>query len=191
MAVQWLDISKQILDNQYRWYVVSVNSGQESQVVWHLQERVGKKKMEDEIIDYLNPIINEVSYKKGEKIIKQTKLYPGYVFIKSKMNEKIWYLVRNTPWVRLIVWAEIRPIPLTDKEYDDMVAYIESKNSKAEYAVPFEQWDVVTLKDGDFWGLTWVVTWVDTKQWTVAVNIEILWRNTHVEVPFDKVQSNS
>jgi len=59
-----IDISKQILDNEYRWYAISVNSGQESTVIEHMQERVSKKHMDDEIIDYLNPIIKEVYYKK-------------------------------------------------------------------------------------------------------------------------------
>ena len=52
--------------------------------------------------------------------------------------------MRNTPGVRLIVGAEIKPIPLTDKEYDEMVAYVDEKNAKAEFAVPFEEGDVVT-----------------------------------------------
>jgi len=80
-------------------------------------------------------------------------MYPGYVFIKSKMNEKIWYIIRNTPGVRLIVGAETRPIPLTEKEHEDMMAHINEKNERAEYAVPFQEGDVVVLRDGDFNGM--------------------------------------
>ncbi|MBR4633761.1 hypothetical protein IKO50_02080 [bacterium] len=35
--------------------------------------------------------------------MKQKRLYPGYLFFKSRMNDKIWYVIRNTPGVRLIV----------------------------------------------------------------------------------------
>lgn len=183
-----IDISKQIEDNQYRWYAISVNSGQESVVIQHMKERVSKKEMEDEIIDYLNPVVHEVYYKKWEKVIKETKLYPGYIFVKSKMNEKVRYIIRNTPGVRLIVWAEIKPIPLTDKEYDEMVAYIDEKNARAEFAVPFQEGDVVTLKDGDFNGMKWVITEIDPAKGMVYANVEILWRNTPVMVSFDKVE---
>lgn len=182
------DIRKQIEDNNYRRYVLSVNSGQEAQVITHLKERVAKKKMDDDIIDYLNPVVNEVYYKKTVKMFRQRKLYPWYVFVKSKMNEKIRYIIRNTPWVRLIVWAEIRPIPLTQKEYEDIVAHIEEKNAKAEFAVPFQEGDVVILKDWDFNGMKWVVTEIDTAKWMLYVNVEILWRNTPVMVSFEKVQ---
>lgn len=183
-----IDISKQIEDHELRWYVISVNSGQESLVVQNLKERVGKQEMEKDIVDYLNPVIHEVYYKKWEKVIKERKLYPGYIFVKSRMNEKIWYIIRNTPGVRLIVWAEIRPIPLTDKEYEDMVAYIEEKNARAEFAVPFQEWDVVILRDGDFNGMQWVITEIDPTKGMVYASVEILWRKTPVMVSFDKVE---
>lgn len=179
---------KQIEDNTYRWYVLSVVSGQESLVIDNLQERVKKQKLEHDIVDFLNPVVNEVYYKGGQKAYKIRKLYPGYVFIKSKMNEKIWYIIRNTPGVRLIVGAETRPIPLTDKEYDDMMAHINEKNERAEYAVPYQEGDVVTLKDGDFNGMKGVITEIDPTKGFLYVNVEILWRNTPVMVSFDKVE---
>lgn len=182
------EIKKQIEDNQYRRYVLSVVSGQESMVVENLEERVKKQKLDNDIVDYLNPLVNEVYYKKGQKTYKQRKLYPGYVFVKSKMNDKIWYIIRNTPGVRLIVGAETRPIPLTDKEYDEMMAHIDEKNERAEFAVPFEEGDIVVLKDGDFSGMKGIITEIDQMKGYLYVNVEILGRNTPVMVNFDKVQ---
>lgn len=182
------DIKKQIEDNQYRWYVLSVVSGQEALVVENLSERVSKQHLEHDIVDYLNPTVNEVYYKNGKKAVKVRKMYPGYVFVKSKMNEKIWYVIRNTPGVRLIVGAEIRPIPLTDKEYDDMIAHIAEKNERAEYAVPFQEGDIVIVKEGDFNGMKGVVTEIDPAKGYLYVKIEILGRNTPLMVSFEKVE---
>ena len=181
------DIKKQIEDNEYKWYVLSVVSGQEVLVIENLGERVKKQKMDDDIVDFLHPVVNEVYYKNNKKAFKVRKLYPGYVFVKCKMNDKIWYVIRNTPGVRLIVGAETRPIPLTQKEYDDMVAHIDEKNSRAEFAVPFQEGDIVILKDGDFNGMKGVVTEIDPAKGFLYVNIEILGRNTPVMVSFDKV----
>lgn len=181
------DIKKQIEDNEFRWYVLSVISGQETLVIENLQERIKRQQLEHEIVDFMNPIVNEVYYKKGKKSFKTRKLYPGYVFVQCKMNDKIRYVIRNTPWVRLIVWAETRPIPLTQKEYDEMVAYIAEKNQRAEYAIPFQVGDVVVLREGDFNGMKGLVTEVDPAKWFLYVNIEILWRNTPVMVSFEKV----
>jgi len=87
----------------------------------------------------LSPVINESSLKKGEKIIKTKKIYPGYVFVKSKMNDKIRYVVRNTPGVRLIVGAETRPIPLTDDEYNKIITQMEESKERAELHIPYKQ----------------------------------------------------
>jgi transcriptional antiterminator NusG len=182
------DIKKQIEDNEYKRYVLSVVSGQETLVIENLQERVKKHKLEDDIVDYLHPVVNEVYYKNNQKVFKQRKLYPGYIFVKSKMNDKIWYVIRNTPGVRLIVGAETRPIPLTDKEYDEMVQHIDEKNERAEFAVPFQEGDIVILKDGDFNGMKGVITEIDPVKGFLYVNVEILGRNTPVMVSFDKVQ---
>lgn len=183
-----VDIKKQIEDNEFRWYVLSVISGQESLVVENLQERIKKQSLEQDIVDFLNPAVNEVYYKKWKKSFKVRKLYPWYVFVKCKMNDKIWYVIRNTPGVRLIVGAETRPIPLTQKEYDEMMEYINEKNQRAEYAIPYQEWDVVLVKEGDFNGMKWLVTEVDPAKWFLYVNIEILWRNTPVMVSFEKVE---
>lgn len=185
------DLKKQIEDHEYRRYVLSVVSGQESLVIQHLRERVKNQSLDDEIVDFLNPIVDEVAYKKWIKIVKQRKLYPGYVFVKSKMNEKIRYIIRNTPGVRLIVWAETRPIPLSDKEYEDMVNYVEEKNSRTEFAVPFQEWDIVVIKEWDFNGMQGIITEVDVLKWFVYANVEILWRNTPVMVSFEKVERAS
>lgn len=187
---QVIDLRKEIEDHNLRWYVVSVTAGQEDLVIEYLQERVKKQQMELEIVDYLNPTVNEVTYKNGKKIVKLKKLYPGYIFLKSKMNEKIWFIIRNTPGVRLIVGAEIRPVPLTDKEYEDLLTYINGRNERAEHAVPYQVWDIVTIKDGDFDGMKGVVKEIDITKDTLTVHIEILGRNTPVTVSFDKVERN-
>lgn len=144
------EIKKQIEDNEYKWYVLSIVSGQEHLVVKNIKERVKKQNLEDSIVDYLVPVVNETKIMKTKKVVREKKLYPGYVFVKSKMNDKIRYVIRNTPGVRIIVGAETHPVPLTDKEYQDILNQIIEKNERAELVVPFREGDVVVLKDGDF-----------------------------------------
>ena len=58
------EIKKQIEDNTYRWYVLSVTSGQEALVIENLQERVNKQGLSEDIVDYLSPLVSEVVMKK-------------------------------------------------------------------------------------------------------------------------------
>lgn len=131
------DLKKQIEDNTHRWYSLSVVSGQEMLVVENLSERIKKQNLGEDIVDFLVPMVNEATVSKGKKVIKPRKIYPGYIFIKTRMNDKLWYVIRNTPGVKLIVGAETRPIPLTDQEYANIMAQIDKSNEKAEIFVPY------------------------------------------------------
>ncbi|MCX6824609.1 MAG: transcription termination/antitermination protein NusG [candidate division SR1 bacterium] len=182
------EIKRQIEDNTFKWYVLSVVSGQEDIVVENLRERIKKQELMETVEDYMSPMVNESSLKKGEKIIKQRKLYPGYVFIKSKMNDKIWYVIRNTPGVRLIVGAETRPIPLTEDEYLKIIEQIQKSQERSELKIPFKEGDVVLLKTGDFKGMKGSVRNIDANKGTAIVNIEMLGRLTPVVIDLDKVE---
>ncbi|MDR0369727.1 MAG: hypothetical protein LBH96_04395 [Candidatus Peribacteria bacterium] len=148
-----VEIKKQIEDRHYKRYVLSVTSGQEELVMENLKERINKQGLNDDVVEFMNPKVNEASIKKGEKVIKQKKLYPGYLFFKSRMNDKIWYVVRNTPGVRLIVGAETRPVPLTDQEYHQIIQHITQSQQRSELNVPYKIGDIVLLKTGDFKGM--------------------------------------
>ena len=104
------------------------------------------------------------------------------------MNDKIRYVVRNTPWVRLIVWAETRPVPLTENEYEAMMEQINKSQERSELVIPYKKNDVVLLKTWDFKWMKWSIRDVDWEKWTVIVNIEMLGRLTPVVVDVDKIE---
>lgn len=183
-----IDTRKQIEDNEHKWYVLSVVSGQESLVVENLIERIKKQSLTEDVIDYLVPMINKTHMKKNEKVIRPQKLYPGYVFIKSRMNDKIWYVVRNTPGVRIIVGAETHPIPLSEQEYQNMVTQIEAANSRSELVIPYQEGDIVLMKDGDFSGMQWTIKEINLEQSCAVVNVEMLGRLTPVMIDFNKIE---
>ena len=182
------EIKKQIEDNQFRRYVLSVTAGQESLVIENLQERVNKQGLNEDVVDFLSPMVSEASMKKGEKVVRQKKLYPGYVFFKSKMNDKIWYVVRNTPGLRLIVGAETRPIPLTDAEYQQMMSQIAQAQERAELVVPFQVDELVRIKDGEFKNLTGKIKDLNPEESIAVVNVEVLGRLTPVTIAMDKIE---
>ena len=182
------EIKKQIEDKNFKRYVLSVTSGQEALVIENLQERVNKQGLSEDVVDYLCPMINEASIKKWEKIVKQMKLYPWYVFFKSRMNDKIWYVVRNTPGVRLIVGAETKPIPLSDQEYQQMMDQIAQSQERSELTIPYKVWDVVLLKQGDFKWMKWNIKELDSDKGLAVVQVEMLGRLTPVAVAIDQIE---
>ncbi len=182
-----VEIKKQIEDKTHRRYVISVVSGQEDLVIENLWERIKKEHLQDDVIDFLSPMINEASMKKWEKIIKQKKIYPWYVFIKTRMNDKIRYVIRNTPGVRLIVWADTHPIPVSDAEYQRIIDQIEKSKERSSMSIPYKKGDLVVLKSWDFKDMKWVIRNIDEEAGTVIVNVEMLGRLTPVVIDADKI----
>jgi transcriptional antiterminator NusG len=184
-----VEIKKQIEDRTFRRYVLSVNSGQEDLVLENLKERVVRQWLQEDVIELLNPKVNEVSVsKKWEKVIKQKRLYPWYLFFKSRMNDKIWYVIRNTPWVRLIVWADTHPVPLTDDEFNRMMQQIQASEDSLNVKVPFKKWDLVLIKSWDLKWTKWTVISVDSEKWLVTVSVEWLWQLTPTTIWMDAVE---
>ncbi len=182
------EIKKQIEDTDYKWYCLSVTAGQESLVVENLIERVKKQWLEQDIIDYYFPVVTETKILKDKVKTKEVKLYPGYVFVRSKMNDKIWYVVRNTPWVRIIVGAETHPVPVTDAELENIKAQVAEQSARSSLAIPYKVWDLVSLQDGNFVGAVGKVKDIDEEKGMLVVNIEMLGRMTPVLIPFEKVE---
>ena len=184
-----VEIKKQIEDRTFRRYVLSVNSGQEDLVLENLKERVIRQWLKEDVIELLNPKVNEVSVsKKWEKVIKQKRLYPGYLFFKSRMNDKIWYVIRNTPWVRLIVWADTHPVPLTDDEFNQMMQQVQASEDSLDIKVPFKKGDLVLIKSWDLKWTKWTVISVDSEKWLVTVSVEWLGQLTPTTVWMDTVE---
>ena len=183
-----VEIKKQIEDRTFRRYVLSVNSGQEDLVLENLKERVIRQWLQEDVIDILNPKVNEVSVKKWEKVVKQKRLYPGYLFFKSRMNDKIWYVIRNTPGVRLIVWADTHPVPLTDEEFNQMMQQVKASEESSDIKVPFKKWDLVKIKSWDFKDMKWNIISVDAEKWLITVSVERLGQLTPTTVWIDTVE---
>ena len=104
------------------------------------------------------------------------------------MNDKIWYVVRNTPGVRLIVGAETKPIPLSDQEYQQIMDQIAQSQERSELKVPYKVGDIVLLKQWDFKGMKWNIKEVDSEKGVVVVSVEMLWRLTPVAVAIDQIE---
>ena len=104
------------------------------------------------------------------------------------MNDKIWYVVRNTPGVRLIVGAETKPIPLSNAEYQQMMDQIAQSQERSELNIPYQEGDVVLLKNGDFKGMKGNIKELDSEKGMVVVNIEMLGRLTPVAIAIDQIE---
>lgn len=105
------------MSEEAKWYVAHTYSGYEEKVKTDLEKTVKNRNLQDMILEVKYPTEEVVEIREdGKRKVTKRKTYPGYVMVKMFMNDKTWYVVRNTRGVTGFVGPGSKPIPLTDEE---------------------------------------------------------------------------
>ena len=167
------------------WYVVHTYSGYENKVKANIEKTIENRKLQDQILEVSVPLEEVVEIKNGVKKKVQRKLFPGYVLLHMEMNDETWYVVRNTRGVTGFVGPGSKPVPLTETEMRNMGLVRE-----AEIEVDFSVGDAATIVSGPFDGARGIISAINIHKQSVTVNIEMLGRETPVEISFTDVRVN-
>ena len=165
------------------WYVVHTYSGYENKVKANIEKTIENRKLQDQILEVSVPLQDAVEIKNGVKKKVQRKMFPGYVLLHMEMNDETWYVVRNTRGVTGFVGPGSKPVPLTDAEMKSM-----GLMKEAEVVVDFSVGDAATIISGPFDGAHGIISAINMHKQSVTVNIEMLGRETPVEISFTDVR---
>ncbi|MBQ1183662.1 MAG: transcription termination/antitermination protein NusG [Clostridia bacterium] len=166
-----------------KWYVVHTYSGYENKVMTDLEKMVENRGMQDLIQDIKIPteIVTEIGSDGKEKQVER-KIFPGYVMIKMIVTDDSWYVVRNTRGCTGFVGPASKPVPLTDKEVENLG--VEKRSVEVKYSVG----DSVNIIDGPLTGFTGIVDEIDVNANSVRVTISMFGRETPVELELNQIQ---
>ena len=156
-------------EKQYvnRWYLIHTYSGYERKVRDDLTKRIISEGLNDKVFRVLVPEeeVEEIKIKKrtGEEIKEKVlrKIFPSYVMVEMrttreqyddsvnyKVDSKAWYIIRNTNGVMGFVGVGSDPLPMSDKEVEDIFAKM--KKSEDSYdEIDYKIGDYVTDEDGN------------------------------------------
>lgn len=172
-----------------KWYVIHTYSGYENKVKTNLERKVQSMGMEDVISRILVPMEDEVDEKDGVKKVVKRKIFPGYVLVEMEVNDRSWYVVRNTPGVTGFVGSATKPVPLSDSE----VAHIlknEGLDREPGRDIDVEVGETVRITSGAFEDKEGVITEINPEKGTLKLLVEIFNRDTPVEVDFSQIEKN-
>lgn len=174
--------------NNWEWYVIRVVSGTEENVQQSLMQRREAFGLEDYILEVFVPTHDSISVRADWKKIKRRKnIFPGYILVRMIVTNESWYIVRNTPNVTGFLWAWTVPVPVSWEELEQLKGVLTEKNQ--EITSDLEVWDLALIKNGPFEGSEWKVLEINNKKWTAKIMINLLWRDTPVEVEFASIIS--
>ncbi len=178
-------ISDQKAPEGARWYVVHTYSGHEYKVTNALRQRVKTMGLSNKIFEVIIPLRDKFAIRKGEKVKKQEKVFPGYILLKMIMSDNAWLIVRTTPGVTGFVGASKKPQPISEKEVEKILSTI--SEGKAEYKAKYSIGEPVKITDGPFSEFLGTVEEIDKEKGKLKVLVSIFGRETPVEVDFLQV----
>jgi transcriptional antiterminator NusG len=165
-----------------KWYVVHTYSGYENKVKEDLEKTVENRNLQDMILEVKYPTEEVVEIKDGKRKAYQRKVFPGYVMVKMFMNDKTWYVVRNTRGVTGFVGPGSKPIPLTDEEVTAMGV------ERIPIELDIEVGESVRVVAGPLENFIGTVENLDPERQKVKLVVSMFGRNTPVELDYIEVQ---
>ena len=165
-----------------KWYVHHTYSGYENKVKTSIETLIELRKLQDLIFDLRIPTETVTEEREnGKKVEVERKIFPGYVLINMIVNDDTWILIRNIRGVTGFVGPEGKPVPLTEKEIQNLG--IKKLQTSVEYAVG----DTVKITSGSLENFTGVVTEIDIPANKVTVMISMFGRETPAEIELNQV----
>lgn len=177
--------------DQKRWYVVKVQSGREESIKNAIERRVKIEGLQEYFGEIVIPTEKYTDMVRNKRVVKERKLYPGYLMVNVEYNDRILYLFRETSGVGDFVGAGLNkaPQPMKPAEVASMQQKIGVDHGKVvEAAKPkFDKGDRVKVKDGPFAGMEGEVKELIEAKNLVRVEITIFGRPVSVELEYWQV----
>lgn len=153
------------------WYVVHTFSGYEKKVKATLESKIAAQGLEDKIFDVIVPMRDESEFKDGRRRVVKKKVFPGYVLVDMIVNNKTWYVVRNTQGVTGFVGSEKDPIPLSEEEAERILTEL-LDGRVIDDTLGFKINDNVRIIDGIFENRLATVKSIDAEKQRLKVLVE-------------------
>lgn len=172
--------------NDWEWYVIRVVSGTEENVRQSLMQRREAFGLEDHLLEVFVPTHDSISVRaSGQKVKRKKNIFPGYILVRMIVTNESWYIVRNTPNVTGFLGAGTVPVPVSGEELEQLKGVLEEKSE--EFTTNIQVGETATIKDGPFMGSEGKILEVNTTKWSVKIMVNLLGRDTPVEVEFASI----
>lgn len=172
------------------WYVLKVQSSREDPIRDALERRIKIQGLDEHFGRIVVPTEKVTEIRGNKKRVVERKSYPGYIMIEMELNEKTWFVVRETPGVGDFVGAHGKPTPMTDEEVRKMLHQEEEavKDEPPKVKIDVERGDRVKIKDGPFENFEGTVEEVIEQRGAVKVMLIIFNRPTPVDLEYWQVE---
>ena len=175
------------------WYVVKVQSGREESIKEAIERRVRIEGLEEYFGQIVIPVEKIVEMRNNKRVVRDRKLFPGYLMVEVEFNDRILYLFRETSGVGDFVGGGVNraPTPMTPREVERMLRKGGAEPSPEPKVgkPPVERGDRVKVKEGTFAGMEGEVKEVIEAKSQVKVELFIFGRPVGVDLEYWQVET--
>ena len=170
------------------WYIVQSYSSFEKKVANAIKEEATKAKLEDKIEEVLVPTHNVTEVRRGKRVQRKKKYFPGYVLVKMDMNNQIYHLIKNIKKVSGFLGQQGNPLPLSEKEIQKIKGQIKEGVDQPKTFISYNIGEKVQVIDGPFASFNGLVEEIDEERSRLKVSVMIFGRPTPVELEFNQIE---
>lgn len=176
-------------EGEYKWYILQAYAGYENSVRRLIEGQLKARKMTNSVEEIFIPSEEVTTKKSGKTRTNRITYFPGYILIKMKLSSDLWHLLRSVPKVSGFVGGDqSNPLPVSDKELNDIKAQIQSGIKQAEIDSTYSIGQKVVVVEGPFAEFNGIIDTVDQEHSRLTVLVSIFGRSTPLELEFDKVR---
>ena len=98
------------------WYIVQSHSSFENKVAKQIKDEATKFNFSDKIDEIIVPTHDVTEVRRGKRVQRKKKFFPGYVLIRCEMSDDIYHMIKNLKKVSGFLGSKGTPVPVSDKE---------------------------------------------------------------------------
>ncbi|HPS20218.1 MAG TPA: transcription termination/antitermination protein NusG [Candidatus Omnitrophota bacterium] len=166
-----------------KWYVIHTQTGREQSVKKGLERMLELNPDAKTLIsNVFIPTEKVAEVRSGEKKITERKFFPGYILVEMELNDKSWYLIKNTAGVTGFVGSKTKPVALGEDEVAEILEQTKEGKSKPVPKILFKDGEVVRVKEGPFKNFSGTIEETNLEKGKIKVMISIFGRATPVDL---------
>ena len=173
------------------WYIVQSHSSFENKVAQLIKEEAEKAKVQEKIEEIVVPTHNITEVKRGKRVQRKKKYFPGYVLIKSEMDNELYHMIKGIKKVSGFLGSKGTPVPVSDKEIEKILGQIKDGVSQPKSSIEYNVGEKVQVIDGPFASFSGLVEEIDEEKNRLKVSVSIFGRPTPVELEYSQVEKAS
>ena len=173
------------------WYIVQSHSSFENKVAQEIKDEAAKANLMDRIEEIIVPTHDITEVKRGKRVQRKKKYFPGYILLKSEMDNTIYHMIKNLKKVSGFLGTKGTPIPVSEKEIEKILGQIKDGVVQPKSGIEYNVGEKVQVIDGPFASFSGLVEDIDEDKLRLKVSVSIFGRPTPVDLEYSQVEKAS